>query len=416
MKLTKKVIDELPFPTSGQPLIWDDELKNFGLRISPTKKTYIVQGRVHGISRRISLGEHGVITLQDARKKAKQMLLSMLDGVDPVVEKKREKAYGLTLRDIADKYLATRRELKESSRKDINKHLKTSFADWADRPAVEITRDKVAKRFTELTDRSAAQANQAFRNLRALLNFARGEYQVDGKSIIIENPVAVLSDTKRWNTVRARSGRIPTNKIGAAWNTLMSLREAQDKPTINRTLSDAVSFLLLTGCRWSEMAQLTWDCVNLEDLSWFIPDPKNRNPVTFPLSETAGKILADRPRSGKYVFPSRVIKENDEQHIVDARGVFDKLSESCGVRVTAHDMRRTFRAIAGECGIELWKTKLLMNHKLTGDVTITHYTETSDLRYLSAEINLISNWIDRQSKIAAAGNVVTFLLKTGGEK
>jgi len=57
-----------------------------------------------------------------------------------------------------------------------------------------------------------------------------------------------------------------------------------------------------------------------------------------------------------------------------------------------------------------------MNHKLTGDVTITHYTETSDLRYLSADINLIANWVDRQSKIAAADNIVPFPFKTGGEK
>lgn len=415
MKLTKKVIDELPFP-DGQQLIWDDELKNFGLRISRNKKTYIVQGRVHGKTRRVSLGEHGVITLQDARKKAKQTLSSMLSGLDPVEEKKRDNAHALTLRDIANVYLADRRELKESSRNDINKHLKTSFSTWADRPAIGITRDKVGKRFAELTDRSPAQANQAFRILRALFNFARGKYQVNDKPIFTENPVYVLSDTKVWNKVKARSGKIPVKKIGAAWNVLMSLREAQDKPTISRTLSDAVSFLLLTGCRWSEMAELTWDRVNLEDLSWFIPDPKNRNPVTFPLSEMAGKILEDRPRTGKYVFPSRVIKDDEEQHIVDARGIFEKLSESCGVRVTAHDLRRTFRAIAGECGIELWKTKLLMNHKLTGDVTITHYTETSDLRYLSAEVNLISKWIDRQSKIAAAGNVVPFPVKSGGEK
>lgn len=411
MKLTKIVIEKLPFPKTGQQFIWDDDLTGFGLRITPTKKTYIAQGRVRvqgkRQERRVSLGEHGIITLQDGRRKAQKELSAMLEGKDPIAEKKRDTAYALTLRDIADKYLKARRELKESSKADIEKHLKKSFPDWVNRAAVEITRDKVAKRFTELTDKSPAQANQAFRILRALLNFARGEYQHDDKPIIIENPVAVLSETKRWNTVRARSGRIPTNKIGSAWNVLQSLREAPEQSIVSRTIADAVAFLLLTGCRWSEMANLTWDCVNLDDLSWFIPDPKNRNPITFPLSDIAGKILKDRPRTGKYVFPSRVTK-NDEQHIRDARSVFAKLSEAGGVRVSPHDLRRTFRAIAGECGIELWKTKLLMNHKMSGDVTITHYTETSDLRYLSEEINLIAKWIERQGKIAAAENVIPF--------
>lgn len=409
MKLTKKIIDELPFPTTGQTLVWDDDLAMFGLRISKTKKTYIVQGRVQvqgkKQERRLSLGEHGIITLQEARRKAQKELSAMLEGKDPVSEKKRAEAYALTLRDIADKYIKVRRELKDSSKADIEKHLSKSFADWAKRPAIEITRDKVAKRFTELSDKSPAQANQAFRNLRALLNFARGEYQHDGHSIIIENPVSVLSETKRWNTVRARSGRIPTDKIGTAWNVLQSLREAPEQTIVSRAIADAVSFLLLTGCRWSEMANLTWDCVNLKDPSWSIPDPKNRNPVTFPLSRISYDILNARPKEGKYVFPSR---NGNDKHIVDARSVLNKISEAGGVRVSPHDLRRTFRAIAGECGIELYKTKLLMNHKLSGDITINHYTETSDLRYLSNEINLIADWIVRQGKIAAAGNILNF--------
>lgn len=417
MELTKKIVEGMPRPAAGQMFVWDEKLTGFGLRITPTKKTYVVQGRVSstGKSRRVSLGDHGIITLQEARKRAIKELSAMSAGKDPSSEKKRAKAYSLTLRDIADKYLDARRELKESSRADIEKHLKKSFSDWENRPALEITRDKVAKRFTQLSDKSPAQANQAFRILRALLNFTRGEYQFNDKPILIENPVSVLSETKRWNTIRARSGRIPTNKIGDAWQTLQSLRDDPAQSVVGRTLADAVSFLLLTGCRWSEMATLTWDNVSLDDPSWKLPDPKNRNPVTFPLSKFAMNILKNRKRDGKYVFPSRLSKEDNNQHIREARSVFDRLSEVGGVRISPHDLRRTFRAIAGECGIELWKTKLLMNHKMSGDVTITHYTETNDLRYLSNEINLISDWIIRQGKISAAGNVVNFRAR-GGKK
>jgi len=408
MKLTKKVVDELPFPTVGQTLIWDDDISLFGLRISRGKKTYIVQGRVHGEGtlRRVSLGEHGIITLQEARKKAIKMLSDMGQGKDPIAEKKRAEAYALTLKDIKDKYLEDRRELKESSRADIEKHINKSFSDWKNRPAVEITRDKVAKRFTQLTDKSPAQANQAFRILRALLNYARAAYQHDGKAVIIENPVSVLSETKRWNTIKPRSGRIPTNKIGVAWNILKSLREDPAQTVVGLTLADSICFLLLTGARWSEMANLKWDCVNLDDLSWRIPDPKNRNPVTFPLSEITAKILSARPKNSEYVFPSRI--GDGFGHIKDARGVLDKVSAVVGVRISNHDLRRTFRAVAGECNIEFYKTKLLMNHKLSGDVTITHYTETSDLRYLAPEINLIDDWIVREGVIAASDKVVRF--------
>lgn len=414
MKLTKKIIDALPLPSSGQKLIWDDEVKGFGLRLTVAKKTYIVQGRVRGknTERRISLGEHGVLTAEEARKRARKELAAMLEGTDPVEQNKRAKVQAVTLSKVVEKYLEDRRDLKDSSRADINKHLGKSFTNWAGKPFVEISRDDVLQRFRELSDRSPAQANQAFRILRALMNYARAAYRHGDMPIIVENPVSILSDAKMWNHVRARSGRIPTEKIGAAWNALQEMRNAPDQSRIGETLADAVSFLLLTGARWSEMAGLTWDRVNLEDGSWYLPDPKNRNPVTFPLPKAAVDILKVRLQKSGYIFPSR---NANGQHISEARGALEKVSTAVGVRVTPHDLRRTFRAIAGECGVEYWKTKLLMGHKMSGDVTITHYTETADLRYLAPESNLIADWIFRQGVIAAAGNVLPFPAQ-GGEK
>ena len=426
MKLTKTIIENSNLPLKGQHFLWDSELKGFGVRLTPGGRAYIAQGRVNGVNRRVSLGKHGVITLHEARRKAQKELLGMFEGIDPVKEKKRNEAYSLTLREITDGYLKDRRNLKQSSRADILKHINKSFASWADRPATEITRDKVATLFGELTERSPAQANQAFRILRALLNYASGKYRPDDKPLLVENPVSILSEIKTWNKIKPRTGRIPTDKIGLAWNVLQALREAPEQTIISRTLADAVSFLLLTGARWNEAAQLTWNMpkdkndkyifVNLNDGWWHISDSKNRNPVTFPLSRVAIDILTARTKddNDKYVFPAR----SGTGHIVDARGVMDKLSNVANIRITPHDLRRTFRAIAGECGIEFWKIKLLMGHKMSGDVTITHYTETADLRYLAPEINLIGDWIERQGVIASSDNIVSFPQKAangGGE-
>lgn len=402
MKLTKNVVEGATLPEKGQLFLWDSETRGFGVRLTPTGRTYIAQGRVNGISRRVSLGRHGVITLQEARKKAQKELSDMLGGKDPAIEKKRAEAYSKTLREIAGEYLKDRSDMKESSRADILKHVNKAFSTWADRPAVEITRDKVLEKFRELSERGPAQANQAFRNLRAILNYARAAYRPDDKPLMVENPVSVLSDTKLWNKVKPRSGRIPTDKIGKAWNTLRALRASPGETIITHILTDAVSFLLLTGARWSEMAGLAFEHIDLDEKWWDIPDPKNRVPVKFPLSKVAVEILSTRPKTSQWVFPAR----SGDGHIHDARGIFLKISEAVGVHVTAHDMRRTFRAIAGECGIELWRTKLLMNHRLNQDVTISHYTETQNLTYLEPEINLIGDWITRQALIARSDKVV----------
>lgn len=407
MKLTKSVVENTILPEKGQAFLWDSEVRGFGVRLTPSSKTYIVQGRVGGVERRVSLGRHGVLTVQQARNKALTVLSSMGNGVDPVAEKKRSEAYALTLNELSEEYIKARHDLKPTSIADIKKHLQKSFASWADKPAVEITRDKVATRFRELSERSHAQANQAFRILRALLNYARAAYRPGDKPMIIENPVKIISDAKLWNRIPARSGRIPNDKIGIAWNTLQDLRNAPDITTIGETLVDAVSFLLLTGTRWSEAAGLTWDRVDLKEKWFHLPDPKNRTPITFPLSDVAVGILEKRTRKGSFVFPAR----SGDGHVTQAAGPLEKLSAAVGVRVSPHDLRRTFRAVAGECGIEFWKTKLLMGHKIGGDVTITHYTETSDLRYLAPEINRIAAWITRQATIAASDNVVPMRAK-----
>ena len=410
VKLTKSIVESIPLPEKGQSFLWDIEIKGFGVRLTPTARSYIVQGRVRGRDRRVTLGKHGVLTVQQARKRAQRELSKMSEGIDPSKEKKRREAQGVTLGQVVQAYLKDRRTLKESSRADILKHLEGSFSDWKDKPIVSITREKVLTRFRELSNRSHAQANQAFRNLRAFINYAMGAYQSEGVSIISENPVKAISDLKIWNHVEPRSGRIPTEKIGAAWNALQELRTAPEQTPISRTMADAVTFLFLTGARWSEMASLTLDRVNLEEASWHIPDPKNRKPVTFPLSDAAVDILKDRPQKGEYVSPARTATG----HIVEARTVLKKVSEAAGVHVTAHDLRRTFRAITGECGIDFWKTKLLMGHKISGDVTITHYTETNDLRYLSKEINLIGQWITKQGAIEPIDNVVSISTAKGG--
>ena len=414
MKFTKANIEKLQLPEPGKRLIiWDSETTGFGLRLTQGGKMYIAQGRVNGETRRVSLGKHGILTLDDARKEAKKTLAKMLSGTDPNFEKKRKKAATLTLQQVTESYLKARRELKANSRADIEKHLAHAFKDWANKPILKITRDLVLMKFKELTDRGPIQANQAFRNLRAILNYAMATYRTGDKPLLIENPVKILSDAKLWNTVRPRSGRIPTESIGAAWNVLQTMREYPGQTALSRTIADYTCFLLLTGARRNEAAQLTWDRVNLEQSWWYLPDPKNRNPVKLPLSHSAREILKARPKDSRWVFPAIT---GDTGHIGTCGTALTKINAILENKISAHDLRRTFRAIAGECQIELWRTKLLMNHKLSGDVTIQSYTEKQDLTYLSDEINKIAEWILHESIKARDSKKIVSLTSKGGSK
>src|SRR5450759_2870194 len=431
MKQTKSNVEKLAIPSKGQALYWDDDLHGFGVRVTPSgARSYIVQGRANGKERRVTLGQHGAplsktetLTADRARKLAMGIIASLSKGVDPVIEKKRKKTLAVTLGEVAEVYCRERRtkkggELTALTKRDIEKHISKSFADWKEKPIINITRDLCSSRFIELSAIGQTQANQAFRILRSLLNYAMESYRPGNVPILLENPVKVISGKKMWNPNKTKSGYIPVGrknqkgkveevcKVGDVWNLLQDKRTASDVLPSGRTGADIVLFLMLTGCRWSEAAELRWNDVNLDDGSWHISDPKNHNPITFPLSAPARAMLAERPRvkGNPHVFPSRV--KNGNGFVDNARPTMKSVSEIAGLHLSAHDLRRTFMAIGIKNKIAMWKLKLLTNHIAKGDVTIDNYTETNDLRYLSGEVEQIAALIVEQGAIAAAGNVV----------
>lgn len=416
MKLTKTRVERLSLPESGQYFEWDDDLQGFGIRITPGSRSYVVQQRVNGKTRRVTIGKHGLLTAEQARKRAMKLLVEMGDNIDPNTAKRIARARAITLREVMNDYIADHSDLKPSSVQSIRKQIEglkkprgehveraISLRDWADAPLANITRDKVRARYVKMSKRSVAQANQCFRNLRALWNYARATYRAsDDAPTLPDNPVAILSDANLWKKLEPKARRIPDDKIGTVWEKLTELRNDPAQTVVGKTAADIAAFLMLTGVRWSDAAELIAERVNVEKGWWHLPDPKNRIPITLPLSTTAQEILKSREIDAGYLFPAR----SGDSHVKDIRGVWEKLSEAAGTAISAHDLRRTFVSISGKCGIELWRTKLLMGQKVQ-DVAIQHYTETSDLRYLATEVQRITDWIEDESRATARGKVVS---------
>lgn len=411
MKLIKTVVDGLKFD-GKQAFFWDDKQPGFGIRISKTSKTYIAQGTVKGgKERRVSLGRHGVITCEKARKEAINILSQMNSGIDPTEEKRKKKKISITLNEVVEDYISDR-NLKERSIIDIRLHLNTTFSDWKSKPIVKINRNAVLKKFKDKSKVSHAQANQSFRILRALINYASARYRTD-EPFILENPVKILSEMKMWNNVKPRVQKIPSNKIGDFWNWLQGLRETPEQTTLSRTVADAFCFLLLTGTRKNEAFRLKWDAVDLEDGSFRLEDTKSGNKIILPLSETLIDMLNERPRINEYVFPG----QDQSDRLKDTRKSLLNAADVIGCQIAIHDLRRTFRAIAGLAGVQFINCKLLLNHSLgkMGDITLDYYTERNDLRYLREDAEKITRWVINQAHIAASDKVIDLDRKRGAK-
>lgn len=407
-KMTKSFVDKVAPPEQGYAIHWDDGIKGFGLRVTAAgRKSFVAQGRVQGKAVCVTIGPYGEWTEHQAREEARQILQTMRKGIDPRDAKKKDEAVKVTLQQVTDAYVSRPGKLKDSSKAEILRHVATTFEAWQHKPIISITEDACRKRYREMLTKglrgdreggSPGQSNQAFAVLRALINFAARQYKkADGTPLITYNPVSALKDD--WVTLPERKTRIPESKIGAVWNALQQWREsAYNRDTLASI--DLIMFLLLTGARISEAAELTWDRVNLDEGWWHLPDPKNRNPVWLPLSMPAIELLTTRERvkGSPFVFTTW----SKAGHIRDPRDMMKKVSEVAGTKITPHDLRRSVITFGvANCGIDLHKIELLTNHVPKG-VTARHYLETSHLQYLRPEVQRLADWIEEKARIAQA--------------
>ena len=103
-KLTKRFVD-IAQPAPKDVFHWDEDLPGFGLRVKPSGvKSYLVQYRQNGRSRRLTIGRHGVLTAEEARKLARQRLGSVAHGHDPA-EESQSRRKAPTVKDLCDDYM-----------------------------------------------------------------------------------------------------------------------------------------------------------------------------------------------------------------------------------------------------------------------------------------------------------------------
>lgn len=417
-RLTKRTVDRAILPETGQTFVWDTDLPGFGLRLTPRARSYIVQDRIRGKTRRLTIGSHGKMTPDEARARAREALAAMHDNIDPEAARRAEDQANISLQEVAERYLTSRRtrggqSLKDSTRADVARHVASTFADWRERPIASITREDVIQRYHERCNKplpgrtrstpSVSQANQAMRVLGALIKYAAATCRApDGRPIILDNPTRVLQDANLQQSVKPRTSVVPLDKLGCWWAAVQDRRADPAMTTASRSAIDLVAFLALTGVRLSEGRTLQWEHVDLNDACFQLLDPKNRRAVTLPLSKPALQLLEARPQNGPWVFPSR----QGDGHISDCRSQLEAIDADTGIRATPHDLRRTFIQIGLKaCGLELWRVKALSNHKLNQDVTLNAYADLSDVRFLRPEADLIAEHIEQQASIHRAGNV-----------
>jgi len=372
------LVRDLPLTESGQNFYFDTKTQGFGVRVGMTKKAYFAESRVKGRKKRVTIGSTSQITLDTARKLAKKSLAEMAEGVNPNAEKAKAKVQGITLAEAAKAFFAGR-DLKPKTQYSYEGVLKRDFPDWLNIPLKTITPKDTVKRFDRITAGSGnASANLSIRVFKAIWNFTRHDTADDeGYPILPECPANRITALKKMHKNIRRQEYV------------------KDYPAFFAALETVPSsdfriwfeLLLRTGARRSEISDLCWHDVDMENKTFTFRDTKNHLDHVLPMSTQLTGLfesLRGRHEGETYIWGTRPMG--------DPRKSLGKFREAFGEPLRQHDLRRSFSVVAEACDISETKLKALLNHK---DQSVTDgYLVSNNPERLRREIQQISDRID----------------------
>jgi len=370
MKLTKAAIEKLkaPHPGGKQVLVWDTELKGFGVLISgkTNARTYVVQRRMpDGRTRRVTVGAVPEFEkVEDARRKAGRLLGELRAGHDPKAEKKKAQERNKTLGIWLEAYLKGKKSLRTRSAENYRHAIERHLAVWADRPLREISPDMVEAKYEAIGKAAGpAAANNAMRALRAIWNHA-----LDRDDTLPANPVRRLKGDG-WFKLAPRERSVRSDELPAFYAAVDALP--------SRTARDYLLLLLFTGLRRREAAGLRWDDVDFALQVIRLPAARTKadRKLDLPMSTFVRDLLVARRAigiEGPWVFSA----DSKSGHIEEPKFHLGLVAKATGIGVSVHDLRRSFLTVADSTDMSPLALQGLVNHALRKDVT-SNYVQMS---------------------------------------
>lgn len=417
--LTQRTIKGLE-PEGARYIVWDSELKGFGLRVEPGGvKTFLVRYRAgggrNGTRRQLTVGRYGTFTPDQARDAAKVALANVALGQDPQEARATQRKVG-TVADLCDLYLKEGVRQKAASTVALDRiRLEVIKRLIGRRTANQLTgadvgrmRDAIAagqlgkplvddgapdepeigpKRVKRAGDRARGgrtAATKAVKLLRAIYAWA-----ITMKHLTIpENPTAGVKTDPDVKRTRFLSG---ANMVRLG--DVLAAAEATPDPTGRKAAHvRIIRLLLLTGTRKNEIAGLRWSEVHDGYLQ--LAETKT-GPRVVMLGAAAQQALSAIPRTGNadLVFP-------DPEHPTEpVRGLdwawvgFRKAAGLDDVRI--HDLRHTFASVGVAGGAALFLVSKLLGHANIQSTQIYAHLADDPVR---AAADKISSAIDAAMK------------------
>lgn len=372
-RLTKRLIDAIAKPAAEE---WhtDTDVPGFCLRVTPAgAKLYVARYRFGGKARKLPLGRHGQITVEQARQKARDVFAALASGRDPAATIDS----GPTVSDLRLRY--------EREHSNLHKKPRSQAADKAlwvkhlipaigDEPVRTLKRDDIVALHVDLQDRPYV-ANRAL----ALISHALKMAELWGWREEGSNP---CRNVKRY---REEEREVVLNPEQLA-KLLAELDNTERQRLKGLSVVPLVRLLLMTGCRQSEIRTARWEWVDFDRAVLALPDSKGgKKDVDLPPAAVAMLTAMRAVDKGDWIVPGHI----HGTHMVSPSRPWHAICKRAGLPVMRlHDLRHTYGTMASLSGLSLREVADLLGHRST----------VSTMRYVNA-----ANWKKKDNSAMVAG-------------
>lgn len=413
-KLTKRSVEAAEIRASDY-FLWCDELPGFGIRIFASgRRSYLVQYRSAGRTRRVTIGLHGPVTAEQARKEALSLLGQVAKGEDPA-EDKAARRKSLTVAQLCANYLAEAEKGLVLGRGGKAKKASSLIGDrgrvehhivplLGNRLVQDLTRVDVQRLIRDVQAGRTAKSSQIEgRRLVSVTGGAGAAARAAGllggilshainEGIISSNPA---HGVKR-PADKKRDRRLSPEEFGALGRVLSAAEAAGD----NWQSTTCIRLLCLTGCRLSEISSLRWAEVDIAGKCLRLADTKEGRSVR-PLGAAALKQLSaiEKQSSGAFVIPTL----RGQGGFTGTPDAIRRYTRRAGLdAVSAHTLRHSFASMAGDLGYGDSTIGAMLGH--AGSTVTSRYVHHLDA-VLVAAADKVSEHIAASMAGEASGSI-----------
>lgn len=369
VKFTRRFVEGVQ-PGVRDVFRWDSDVIGMGLKVTPSgHRSYVLQYRFGGRTRRYTIGLHGSPWTPDSARDQARILLGKIAGGDDPQDEKTAGHREMTLAQLCDLYLkeglATRKPASiASARSNIENHIKPLLGG---RRAALIRREDVERLLIAVADGKTARRTKT-RKKKGLSRVRGGRGAANAAVVTLSAAFGFAVGRRiRPDNPALRVRRFPEKKLERFLSPaeLGRLGEAIAAAAALGVESPyalaAIRLLILTGCRKSEILTARRDYVDHYHRCLRLPDSKTGAKIVH-LGAAAMRVIEQiAPVDGN---PHLLPGPGGEGHFVNLQKPWERLRAAAGLEdVRIHDLRHSFASLGVAGGDSLYVVGALLGHR-----------------------------------------------------